>query len=115
MEETKPARADASLNANPRFLDEDTTVGATTGEEVVLVVDGFGVVEAFVERVVGVTMGTIETGAIEVVGSTIGVVEVVDGMETLWLCVTGVVCWMKTASDEEDEDTDIAEEVVAGA
>jgi hypothetical protein len=103
FEETKPERADASLYANPRFFDEETAVVATGAADVVLVVVGFGVVETLVERVVGTT-----TGAIEVVGITIGVVE------AFWLCVAGV-CWMKTAALEEAEETEVAEEVVAGA
>jgi hypothetical protein len=87
LEETKLERTDASLYAKPRFLDEDAAVVATAADEVVLVVVGFGVGEALVERVVGVT-----TGAIEVVGTTIGVVEVVgtatgvvEVVEALWV------------------------------
>lgn len=77
--ERKPERAEASLYANPRLLDEETTaVVATAAEELVLEVDGFGVVETLVESVVGVTIGAMEletaTGTIEV-ETTTGVAE----------------------------------------
>jgi hypothetical protein len=94
-------------------LEEDEVEVATVAAEEVFVVAATGVVEALVERVVGVTTGATE---VDFGASTTAEVEVVEGLgaallEAVWISLAGVF-WMKTAWLEREEE---AEEVVAGA